>query len=269
MQNVRTYGQAPFRVAMVHGGPGAPGSVAAVARELSQECGVLEPLQTKTTLEGQICELRDLLRAHGSLPLVLIGHSWGAWLAYLLAARHPEMVSKLILVGAGPFEERYVQQLQVTRLGRLTPAEQAEFQGLLQRLAGPESDGRDEWLSRLGALVSKTDDVAPIAIRTDEEDLLKVDGDAFHAVWAEAAELRRTGALLACGGRITCPILAIHGDTDPHPAAGVREPLQRVSRDFCFILLERCGHTPWKERYAQDSFYAAIRRAIACTKPGA
>ncbi len=54
MRNLRKYGRAPYTVAIVHGGPGAPGDMAPVARELSTTYGVLEPLQTEETLNGQI-----------------------------------------------------------------------------------------------------------------------------------------------------------------------------------------------------------------------
>jgi len=50
MKNLRKYGEAPFKVAVIHGGPGAPGEMAPVARELSSVSGVLEPLQTATTI---------------------------------------------------------------------------------------------------------------------------------------------------------------------------------------------------------------------------
>jgi len=46
--------------AIIHGGPGAPGSMATVARELASDWGILEPLQTVTSLEGQMQELREL-----------------------------------------------------------------------------------------------------------------------------------------------------------------------------------------------------------------
>ncbi|MHA2233271.1 MAG: alpha/beta fold hydrolase, partial [Candidatus Hodarchaeales archaeon] len=73
MDNPRIYGEAPFIVAVIHGGPGAPGSVAPVARELSSEWGVLEPFQTANSLEGQIQELAELLDEHGDQPITLIG----------------------------------------------------------------------------------------------------------------------------------------------------------------------------------------------------
>jgi hypothetical protein len=69
MINVRYYGKEPFQVAVIHGGPG---SVAAIARELSKNYGVLEPIQTKTSLEGQVLELYGVLMAFGDLPITLI-----------------------------------------------------------------------------------------------------------------------------------------------------------------------------------------------------
>ncbi|MFH1321005.1 MAG: alpha/beta fold hydrolase [Bacteroidota bacterium] len=96
MKNLRKYGTAPFTVAVVHGGPGAPGSIAPVARELSLNLGTLEPLQTSTSIEGQIHELLTVLEKHGDLPITLIGHSWGAWLCFIFTARHPLIVNKFI-----------------------------------------------------------------------------------------------------------------------------------------------------------------------------
>lgn len=43
MKNLRKYANEPFKIAVIHGGPGAPGEMAPVARELSSVRGVLEP----------------------------------------------------------------------------------------------------------------------------------------------------------------------------------------------------------------------------------
>ena len=81
--------------------------------------------------------------------------------------------------------------------------------------------------------------------------------DVFTAVWDKAAQLRRSGELLSHGEKITCPVVAIHGDYDPHPYIyrGVEEPLRRVVRDFRFILLNECGHSPWMEKRARSRFH--------------
>ena len=66
---LRLYGKKPFIIAVVHGGPGARGSVALVAKEMSQYFGVLEPLQTKTTVEGQVDELFNESKISFTLPI--------------------------------------------------------------------------------------------------------------------------------------------------------------------------------------------------------
>jgi pimeloyl-ACP methyl ester carboxylesterase len=81
-------------------------------------------------------------------------------------------------------------------------------------------------------------------------------------VWSEAAELRRNGVLLERAGQVRCPVIAVHGDYDPHPAEGVRVPLTRVVKDFRFVLLNRCGHTPWNEAEAQEAFYDLLREEL-------
>jgi pimeloyl-ACP methyl ester carboxylesterase len=258
MQKLRTYGQPPFGVAVIHGGPGACGEMAPVARELAPRFGVLEPIQTATTLDGQVAELRGVLESHGDVPLTLVGFSWGAWLSFILAAHHPTLVKKLILVGSGPFEEKYVAGLREARMSRLSPAERTEFEGVVRSLSEPATSGKDRLLARLDALAAKTDQYDPIQEEHAEADALDVQGDIFQGVWNEAAELRRSGRLLALADQIRCPMVAIHGDYDPHPAQGVQGPLSGRLESFRFILLQQCGHKPWVERQARAEFYRIL-----------
>jgi pimeloyl-ACP methyl ester carboxylesterase len=74
---------------------------------------------------------------------------------------------------------------------------------------------------------------------------------------------RSNGTLLALGTHIQCPVVAVHGDYDPHPAEGVQKPLAALLKDFRFVLLKHCGHTPWLERQARGSFYQVMRRELA------
>jgi pimeloyl-ACP methyl ester carboxylesterase len=255
LKNVRTYGRGPYSVAVVHGGPGAGGEMAPVARKLASARGVLEPIQTATSLDGQVEELRMVLERYGDLPVTLIGYSWGAWLSFIVTARYPAIVEKLILVGSGPFEEEYVATLKETRAARLSEEERAESESILRALGDPATVDKDTLLARLGKLASKTDVYDPIRNESDESAMVGNRGDVFQSVWQDAAEMRRSGELLELGQRIECPVVAIHGDYDPHPAAGVQEPLSAILERFRFILLENCGHTPWLERQARDAFY--------------
>lgn len=261
MNNVRAYGRAPFKVAVIHGGPGAAGEMAPVARELASVQSVLEPLQTRDSVAGQIEELKVVLEWRGELPVTLIGYSWGAWLSLLLAANHPSCVRKLILIGCGPLEEKYVSRLQETRLSRLSEEERAEFQAAIKVLNDPASADKQEALERLGALSSKTDSFDPLP-DAPHEPVSTGSGDIFHNVWKEAEELRKSGKLLASAKRVRCPVVAVHGDYDPHPAEGVREPLSAALKDFRSILLRNCGHTPWQERQAREAFYRTLKDEV-------
>ena len=262
LKNPRTYGTAPFNVAVIHGGPGAGGEMAPVARRLASGWGVLEPIQRATSLEGQVEELRSVLEKNGDPPVTLVGFSWGAWLSFIVAAHYPALIRKLILVGSGPYEEKYVARLQETRLSRLREEERTEFQCIIRALGDPVTEDKDSLLARLGALASKTDEYDPIMDKPDESDSVGGQGDLFQQVWSEAAELRRNGELLALGKQIACPVVAIHGDYDPHPAEGVRGPLSAALTCFRFILLENCGHTPWIERQARDRFYEILQEEL-------
>lgn len=259
MQNPRTYGLPPYTVAVVHGGPGAPGEMAPVARELSTSIAVMEPLQTASSLEGQVEELKTIVERHGCLPVTLIGWSWGALLSYIVAARYPMHVKKLILLASAPFQEKYARDIMKTRIGRLAEKEREELQGIMKALSSPETGARLSCFARFGELSSKADSYDSIAL---DKEVIEYQPEINESVWSDAAALRRSGELLEMGRNISCPVTAIHGDYDPHPWQGVNEPLSTVIKSFHFILLEKCGHTLWAEKHGRDRFYQILRQEI-------
>jgi len=233
--------------------------MAPVARELAAGWGVLEPIQTAASLEGQIEELRTFLEKNAGLPVTLVGHSWGAWLSFIVAAHYPAIIKKLILVGSGPYEEKYVVRLQETRLNRLSKEERAEFEPIIKILGDTAAEDKDTLFARLGALASKADAYDSIMHKSEAIDYR---ADIFQSVWADAAELRSSGKLLELGKHIKCPVVAIHGDYDPHPAEGVRKPLSAILKSFRFILLKNCGHMPWIEREAKEEFFRILKKEL-------
>lgn len=195
MNNLRVYGKAPFDLAVLHGGPGAPGQMAPVARELCGDRGMLEPIQTATS-----------------------------------------------------------------RLSRLSEDERREALSLNESLDEPTVGDKNTLLARLGKLFTKADTYAPLTLDTEE---LEIQYSVHQSVWRDAAKLRASGDLLELGKKIRCPVVAIHGDYDPHPPEGVQEPLSAVLKDFRFILLKNCGHLPWIETEARDKFYDTLREELA------
>ncbi|UWQ27648.1 alpha/beta fold hydrolase [Leisingera sp. M523] len=257
IETIRRHGRPPFPVAMLHGGPGAAGEMAPVAQELATRgYGVLELLQTEASIAGQISELRQQLETACGGPAVLIGFSWGAWLACLLAARHPARVSKLVLIGSGPFSDEFAAGIQAARQSRLPPAEWQELSALF-RGSGLDTP---EGLERALELLEKAEAYAPAGLRPAP---IAFDRSIFEGVWPEAARMRRSGGLLRAVAKIRCPVTALHGDHDPHPATGVELPLRGVLPDFTFRLLQRCGHKPWIERHARADFFQALEDTLA------
>ncbi|WP_264212846.1 alpha/beta fold hydrolase [Leisingera thetidis] len=229
-----------------------------MAQELAARgYGVLEPWQSAASVGGQICELRLQLEAACATPAVLIGFSWGAWLACLLAARHPGLVSKLVLAGCPPFEAGFAAQIAAARQARLLPEEWQELTALL-------CGGGMDTAAGLARALQLLDKAEAYALLPDlPRPPLCFDRGIFGSVWAEAAELRRSGTLLREAARIRCPVLALHGDHDPHPAAGVEQPLRKILPDLRFRLLQRCGHKPWIETHARADFFQALEDALA------
>src|SRR5690606_31490542 len=80
-------------------------------------------------------QVTEVIRSeHPDLPLVLLGHSWGSFLAQKLLNQHPEAYDAVILSGSA----------------HLTPTD-LNAAPLNARWKGPEADGL-EWLSRDGAV---------------------------------------------------------------------------------------------------------------------
>lgn len=257
MKNMCTYGREPCQLVLVHGGPGAAGEMAPVAKELSKDYGVLEPFQTRKTVKGQVNELRKQISENAGEPITLIGWSWGAWLSLIFTAVNPHLVKKLILVSSGPFEGKYTKKIMRTRLSRLSKEERKRVKELVKVLKA-EKKGKDNLFRELGELISKADSYNPILHKEEAE----VDFDIYDKVWDEAAKLRKTGKLLEYAKKAKCPTVVIHGDYDPHPFKGVKNPLSSAIKDIKFILLEECGHYPWLEKEAREEFYDVLREEI-------
>lgn len=259
MENMRYYGQKPYKAALIHGGPGAPGEMAPMAAELSSERGILEPLLRAATVDGQIEELKNLLESAAHLPCVFVGFSWGAWLSFMAAAYYPRLARKLILIGSGPFEEKYAPDIQRTRINRLGPEDRSEVESLLNCLNQPRSGKKEKAFARLGELLSRADSYNPVPMADTG---MEYHFSIFQSVWNEAEQMRRSGMLLELSRHIRCPVVAIHGDYDPHPAEGTEKPLRDALKNFQFHLLKNCGHRPWIEHQARDQFYRLLEQEL-------
>ena len=256
------HGKEPYKIAVIHGGPGAPGTVTDMAEQLSDRHSVLEPLQTAMSVDGQINELKLMLKKHAKLPVTLIGHSWGAWLAFMFTASYPAYVRKLILVSSGPFEEHYARLIMSTRLERLGETGRQEYLHLSTSMNDPAARNKNIAFTKFGKLISDADSFELESMWEINPVFCHDCYDLNKRVWEEVDYLRRSKKLLKMGKDIHCPVVAIHGDYDPHPYQGVKEPLSKTLDDFRFILLENCGHYPWLEKHASSEFYKVLEKEL-------
>jgi pimeloyl-ACP methyl ester carboxylesterase len=233
--------------------------MAEVAEKISVKKGVIEALQTRSSISDLLVELHGLATLHGHPPLTLIGHSWGAWLSLLFASKHPDLVRKLILVASGPLEEKYAGKIMETRLSRLNGNDAETLTRLMHQINLAHASLQDTIFLEIAELTRKAD-----ACRHDGTPYRKAAFEYrnFESVWSEAERLRASGELLQETGKVTCPVLAIHGDYDPHPSMGVKLSLEEKIKDFRFILLKKCGHEPWSELLARDLFFNILEQEI-------
>jgi len=243
--------------------------MAPVARYLSDKVGVIEPFQRAYSVEEQVQEVVDILEGRQdrtdttipldiTVPTTLIGHSWGAWMAWLVAAHHPEMVGRLILVSSGPFEDRFASTIMGTRLERMDQEQKEGFWTCINAMNDREGGDPHPHMVELGGIMLLADSYE---LADTDTEALRYDPRQLDEVWAQASLLRTSGDLLDMASSIECPVVAIHGDHDPHPWEGVAL-LEEHLDDFTFHLLKDCGHYPWLERAGREPFFDILRKVL-------
>jgi proline iminopeptidase len=270
---VVTQGSGP-PVVLLHGGPGACdylGSLAAMLDNITtiirydqRGCGRTDrtpPYDVATYLADL-----DALRRHLDFERwTLIGHSWGACLGLAYAVAHPTRVERLALVsahgllGAGPHSDAYRASMRA----RFSPDELARWDELKARLRREPKPSRAECEAIVGELVAlqeKTEVVPgtdpgrvprfPCPGNDEVNTLLNADWRR-HA----ATEPFQRGAR-----GLTMPVLALHGDYDPRPAASVAAYVQSLPAGS-YHAIPAAGHFPWAE--APDAVAAALRSFLA------
>lgn len=254
---VRLYGEEPYKVVLVHGGPGAIGSLKGFARELNEtaKIGVVEAIQSKYSIPELIEELYEQIKDNCSEVVTLVGHSWGAWLVALFAEKYPELVENVILVGCAPLEDKYVSEIGEHRFANLTGEESAIYERLINNKA------TDEDMKRISRVFQKSDNYCLQDGELHKAD--KVDSEMHNTIWSEAAGLRTSGKILDSFRRIKCKLYLIQGATDPHPVNGITVPLQEIGVACETYVLDKCGHSPFMERYAKDEFYKILHQIIS------
>jgi pimeloyl-ACP methyl ester carboxylesterase len=257
----RSHGSHGPQVIVLHGGPGAPGSAAPLARGLADSFHVLEPLQRSSggeplTVARHIADLKELVdsRCHGLRP-ALVGHSWGAMLALAYAAGHPGHAGPMVLIGCGTFDPAARERLRAAREARTDD----ETRQRLENLPAEHPD-TDQRLQALGELIRELDAYELITEGREPE---RCDARAHLETWEDMLRLQAAGVYPAAFAAIGVPVLMLHGAQDPHPGRVIHAGLKAFMPHIEYRELNRCGHYPWLEKWARERFFHVLHRWLA------
>ncbi len=259
MIRVREHGETGPTVIVLHGGPAAVGEAAPIARRLGSEFRALEPWQrgsgaVRLTVAGHVSDLEELIRIRcgGSRP-ALVGESWGAMLALAFAAAHPKVPVAIALVGCGTFDLPSRERLREILEDRMD-------ERVRRAVAAIERETRDPGIRmrRKYSLLEPLYNRDPLPVEPDPEVPDDLDLRAHTETWEDMLRLQREGVYPASFRAIRSPVLMIHGKYDPHPGRMIRDSLLPHIPHLEYRELSDCGHCPWRERTARETFFEGL-----------
>ncbi len=255
---VRSFGSGSD-VIVLHGGPGAScESLIPAHAELAQGrrlhfydqrgCGK-SPVSPNESLsaDSHVEDLLGLLEKKRIGRTTVIGHSWGALLALLLATRNPDRVRQLVLVTPASISakgrKRYSKRL----------AQRTEDLGILsQQRDLLRSDLRE---SDPAAFRQRAFELSLAPYLKDSETArritpFQISHRVREAVWRSLGEYDLTSAVK----QLTMPALVIHGRYDPIPLSSSQQIAKMLGARI--EILENSGHLPFFEE--PDRFVATV-----------
>lgn len=256
-KRIGIYGdKGPF-VIVLHGGPGAPGSAAPLARGLAADFRVFEPWQrgssdTPLSVAVHISDLHQLIRDRcGKVPPALIGESWGAMLALAYAARHPEHIGPIVLVGCGTFAQNARDELIRIRRQRIFD--------YIRKHPEHRSDLKLSMEDQVMKWHHMTDSYHPETGSSADLAAEPFDLKAHTETWADMMRCQNEGRYPRSFTAIRSAVLMLHGAYDPHPGPMISDHLKQYIPHLEYQELAKCGHSPATEKFAKHDFFRILR----------
>jgi pimeloyl-ACP methyl ester carboxylesterase len=187
------------------------------------------PIDVPRILDGAEAVIERLA---GGRRVTIVGNSLGAWVAMLVAYRHPAWVERVVAVDGGAITGR-------NETARVVPRTVAEAREAMAQLRDPGSMPVPEFVLRDVVRHASSGSLARFVASADSMGAWTLDGklDALRA-----------------------PVALIWGASDQvMPLDYARRMLAELP-DARLIPLEKCGHVPQQECPA--AFLAALRQAL-------
>jgi pimeloyl-ACP methyl ester carboxylesterase len=196
-------------------------------------------------------DLAGLIRALGENDAVVVGHDWGAQIGWTMAAFHPSLVRRLVVV-SDPHPLRWLPALATDAAQRRASRHVARFQlpwhperwlvahdaanvaDLLRRWSGPQHTfGAEERRYRDAMLIFAAPHCALEYFRWAMRSVPRSDGRRFRRALREP---------------LRTPTLQLHGAADPCVLSATAQGSGKyVAAPYVWRLLDDIGHFPPEE----------------------
>lgn len=202
-------------------------------------------------------DLEAVRRHFGLERVTLVGHSWGAGVAALYAMRHPDRVSRMVLIGPMPLRRSELDRSFAEIRSSRSPDEAARL--LAARDAVRADPGNAGACREFYSLWFRPFFADPADMTRTRGDFCAGSPDALRN--AGLAVGRNTMASLGDFDwrdsleRVSSPVLVLHGSQDPIPVSAAREWAAAFPNGR-LLLLEGVGHFPYVE--APEAFFPAV-----------
>lgn len=214
-------------------------------------------------LDGQrFAEDLEAVRRHfGIGRLTLLGHSWGAGVAALYAARYPERVGRLLVVGPIPARRAELEEAFAAldaRRDSVTRRRMQEWRQARRADPGDAAACRAYYVLWFSAFYGD-----PAAAGRSKGDFCAGSPEARRNKIASvdrfvAASLGAWDWLPSLRA-LTAPALVIHGTADPLPVPSARQWAAALPNGR-LLLLQGVGHFPYVE--VPERFFAAVEEFL-------
>jgi proline iminopeptidase len=261
-------------VLMCHGGPGLWDYLGGLSGHLRDElrvhrwdqrgCGRSGPA-ADYGIERAVQDVQELHAAFGvHEKWVVVGHSWGAYLALLTAVEHPETTAALVYISGNGTPECWRERgraIAKTRsAGRMSEEGQQRLTDLEDRTRTWEEEVEFRRLKLMTDIVEQSTPASELEEMATTP--LNINLSVNRAL--SRAQLYPSAQLLDACDECEVPALLIHGSQDPRPDVGAVE-LSEHLRHSRFVRIEHAGHLPWVEQ--PDVTTRLIKDFIGSTRP--
>lgn len=209
----------------------------------------MQELDRTLGLSAQIADIERIRQILGEEELILIGHSWGGFLASLYAAEFPDHVAGMILIAPANMlvmpQPDAGSDLFASVRAKLPVSQQDEFDSFM-----------DEYMDFNGIFEKSEADLVAMNDKFGEYYLGVVDSPMTQQarsggwmVWAQYASMGRQHDYRPALEKVGAPVLVIHGSDDLQSESASRLYAEAFPNGE-FAIIEHAGHFSYNEQPA-------------------